>query len=303
MDAVKLSPMRWFVILLITVCVLSLVLPPDPQTLKTLHISSTTYKIVVIFLLLPEALLWYAIFFAFAKIHEYSQLVKGSNEGRAFQRISLGMGALAFGLIIPSIISPILNAIVAHDSAFRPSATIINHYISLLVALISFSLLNSGSYKLIESGRSIKRSSLAGTRLFAASFIILAVLYSYTTLHTRRIENNAYYMSLYPLMITIIMPYLYAWFEGLVSAYNFRLYSQSVKGLLYKQAFFQLSVGLLITVIGFIIVQFITSTFGARTNKTLGFILVILYILLAILLAGLSLIALGTKKLKKIEEV
>jgi hypothetical protein len=303
MKTLKLSPMRWFAILFVIVCVLALALPPDPNTLKTLHITSTTYRLVIIFLLLPEALLWYAIFFAYAKIHEYTHYVKGSNEGEAFREITLGMGVLAFGLIIPSIVSSILNAVVAHNSGFRPAATIISHYVSLLAALISFSLLRGGSHKLVQSGRSIKRASLSGMRLFAVFFIVLAVFYTYTTLHTRRVADNPYYMSIFPLMLTIIIPYLYAWFEGLVSAYNFRLYSKSVKGLLYRQAFSRLSVGLLITVIGFIAVQFITSTLGARTDATLGFILVLIYILIAILLAGSGLIALGTRKLKKIEEV
>jgi hypothetical protein len=303
MSAIKLSPMRWFILLLIIVSVLSLALPPDPQTLDMLNITPATYKIVVIFLLLPEAVLWYAIFYAYAKIHEYTKYIKGSNEAPAFQKLSAGIGALAFGLIIPSIISPILNAIVAHNDNFRPAATILNHYMSLVVVLISFSILRSGSHKLIQSSRSIKRGSLTGMRVFAIFFIILAVFYSYTTLLTRYKENNAYYLSVYPLMVTIIIPYLYAWFEGLISAYNFRIYSKSVKGLLYKQAFMQLSYGLVITVIGYIAVQFITSTFGARTNESLGFILVLVYILLAILLVGLGLMALGTKKLKKIEEV
>jgi hypothetical protein len=104
-------------------------------------------------------------------------------------------------------------------------------------------------------------------------------------------------------MFTIIIPYLYAWFEGLACAYNFMLYSKNIKGFLYKKAFFQLSIGLAITVAGFIFIQFITSTLGVNTNKTLDYILVLIYILLGVLIIGLGIMALGAKKLKKIEEV
>jgi hypothetical protein len=303
MPSIKLSPMRWFAILFVLLCVLSLALPPDPQALKTFHITPTGYRLVIVFLLIPEALLWYASFYAFAKLHEYASFIKGSKEHSALQRISLGMGVLAFGLIIPSIIALPLNYIAAHHEGFRATAAILNHYFSLLVALISFSLLRGGSQRLVGSGITIRRGSLLGMRLFAIFFIVLAVFYSYTTLHTRRFSGNPYYMGVFPLMVTIIIPYLYAWFEGMVSAYNLRLYSKHVKGLLYKQAFLQLSFGLVITIIGFIFVQFITSTLGARTDKSLGYILVLIYILLAILIAGLGLMAWGTRKLKRIEEV
>jgi hypothetical protein len=302
MSGIKLSPMRWFAILFVAVCIFTLALPADPQTLKTLHLSTTTYRIIIVCLLIPEALLWYSVFYAYTKLQEYSRYLDGSKEHRAFQRISLGMGVLAFGLVIPSVVSPLLNYVVIHNEGFRATANIIEHYLSLVVALISFSILRGGSQQLISSNRSIK-GNLLGMRLFAIFFIVLAVFFSYTAIHTRRVGHNPYYMSLFPLMVTIIIPYLYAWFEGLISAYNFRLYSKYVKGVLYKQAFFLLSLGMVITVLGFIFVQFITSTYGARTDESLGFILVLVYLLLAILITGLGLMAWGTKKLKKIEEV
>jgi hypothetical protein len=300
---IKLSPMRWFAALFVLVCVLSLVIPPDPETLKTFHLSPASYKLVIVILLIPEALLWYASFYAFAKLSEYSTYLKGSKECLAFKKISLGMGVLAYGLILPSIIMVPLNYIASNNNDFKPTAAIINHYMTLLVALVSFSIIRGGSQKLIGLGASAKRGSLLSMRLIALFFIILAVFYSYITLHTRRIDDNPYYMGIFPLMITVIVPYLYAWFEGLVSAYNFRLYSKNIKGLLYRQAFLHLSNGLVLTVIGFIFIQFITSTFGARMDESLGFILAIIYVLLAVLLAGLGLMALGTRKLKKIEEV
>jgi hypothetical protein len=303
MPAIRFSPMRWFAVLLVIVCVLSLALPPDPTVLKNYHISASAFRVVIIFLLVPEALLWYASFYAYTKIKEYTSYIKDSKEGPAFRHICLGMGFLAFGLIVPSIITAPLNYIAQNNSGFKPAAAIISHYMTLLFALVSFSLLRSGSQSLISSDGKSRRGSLLSMRLFAIFFIFLAVFYSFTTLHTRRVANNPYFMSVYPLMVTIIVPYLYAWFEGLVSAYNFWLYSINTRGLLYKKAFMQLSVGLATTIIGFIAVQFITSTIGARTDETLGFVLIIVYILLALLLAGLSLMALGTKKLTKIEEV
>jgi hypothetical protein len=303
MPSFKFSPMKWFAVLFIIVCVLSIALPPDPQTLKNFHLTSTSYHFVIILLLLPEALLWYAIFYTYSKLLEYSRFLKGSKEDKAFNLISLGMGVLAYGLIIPSIISPILNFVVSHHEGFRAAATIINHYMTLMVSVVSFSILRTGSHNLIGSDGKAKRGSLWSMRTLILSFIVLAVIYSYTTIHIRRTGGNPYYLGLIPLMFTIIIPYLYAWFEGLACAYNFMLYSKNIKGFLYKKAFFQLSIGLAITIAGFIFIQFITSTLGVNTNKTLDYILVLIYILLGVLIIGLGIMALGAKKLKKIEEV
>jgi len=303
MSVVKLTPMRWFVILLLIATVLALALPPDPATLKLYHISTTTYRVIIALLLIPEALLWYACFFAYSKLLEYSRYLGGSKEHRAFKKITLGMGVLAYGLILPTIVSLLLSILSHHSESFKPSATIITNYISLLVVLISFSVLRGGTQILIESSRSIKRPSLRGLRMFALLFTVLAVFFTYATIHTHHLSNNAYRLSLVPLMLTIIIPYLYAWFEGLVCVYNFRLYSIYVKGVLYKKAFFGLSVGLLLTVIASIAMEFITSTIGARKDEPLGFVVLVLYIIIAIFLAGLGMMALGTKKLKKIEEV
>jgi hypothetical protein len=303
MPKIKITPMWWFVILTILVCILTLASPPDPQALKTYHVSSAQFKIILVFLLIPEALLWFAGFYAFAKLTEYTRYLKNSKEHQAYRQISIGMGFLAFGLVIPSIITQILNNIALHNHGFKPTSMIISHYLSLLVPLISFTFFRDGSQKLVGLGSRTKRGSLMGMRFFALFFIVLAVLFTYTALRTRWVDQNPYYMSVYPLILTMIIPYLYAWFEGLVSAYNFRLYSTSVKGLLYKRAFLDFSYGLAIVIVGLIFVQFITASIGARTDEPLGFILILIYILLGILLAGLSLMAMGTRKLKKIEEV
>jgi hypothetical protein len=303
MPKFKISPMWWFVVLTLFVCILVLALPPDPQALKTYHLSSAQFRIILVLLLIPEALLWYAGFYAYAKLTEYTRYLKNSKEHEAFRQITIGMGFLAFGLIIPSLITQILNYIALQNHGFKPTSMIISHYLSLLVPLISFTYFRDGSQKLIGSGTHTKRGGLMGMRLFALFFIILAVFFTYAALRTRWVGDNPYYMSVYPLILTMIIPYLYAWFEGLVSAYNFRLFSSSVKGLLYKRAFLDFSYGLAIVIVGLVFVQFITASIGARTDEPLGFILILIYILLGILLAGLSLMAIGTKKLKKIEEV
>lgn len=301
MQIFKISPMRWFAILFVSVLLLSLILSPDPRALATFHISRETYRVIIAFLLLPEAIIWYATFFALAKLQEYTRYLKHSKEGKAFSKITTGMGILAFGLIISSIVSLILGEITAQHSGFRSAAAIIDHYIAMLVPVFAFTYINSGTHLLMLSVKKI--GGLWRIRVFIIIFFIIGVFFTRTALRTRILGTNPYYLGAYPLMLTIIIPYLYAWFEGLSSAYNLQIYSFNVKGVLYRKALQQLAAGLAVTIAGFIGVQFITSTVGAKTNESLGFVLIIIYMLLAVLLGGLGYIALGTKKLKRIEEV
>jgi hypothetical protein len=301
MGRFRMTPMRWFVLLALIDYALSIILAPDPQALRTLNISRGTYREVVIFLLIPETIIWFATFYALTKVSEYTKHLKTAKEGRAFRFITYAIAVLAFGFIIPSIISTILGQITASHEGFRNAATIINQHIAMVVPVIAFTLLNTGAYLLL--GFVNTRSRLRDTRIFSIFFITLSVLFAHTALHTRNLGHNPYHLGVYALMFTLIVPYLFAWFEGLASAYNLNLYSKSVKGLLYKKALQQLALGISVTILGFIAIQFITSTLGARTSESLGFILVIIYALLAILLLGLGFIAFGAKKLKKIEEV
>jgi hypothetical protein len=304
MRALKLTPMRWFGILVVIAFIVTLALPPDPQSLKLYHLSNLSYRIVILFLLLPYSAIWYAVFYAFSKLLEYTRYLKNAKEEKAFRKITLGMGILAFGLIIPTIISSVLNEIADYHHGFKATAVIINNYMALIVAIAAFTYMGSGARILVQTVKS--RATLNGARLFGIIFIVLGVLFTRSVIHNHNITNgwnDPYHLSLYPLMITIIIPYLYAWFIGMICAYDFKLYSSGVKGVLYKKAFSQLSVGVAVTILSSIAIQFITSAFGGRTDKSLAFILLLIYVFIVILLVGLGFLALGTQKLKKIEEV
>jgi len=104
------------------------------------------------------------------------------------------------------------------------------------------------------------------------------------------------------LVVTYIVPYLYGWMVGLLSAYELRTYANNVKGVLYRSAVGQFATGIAVTVLGSIAIQFINITLAKRVGGSLGMVLLINYVLLAVVAVGLVMMALGTKKLKRIEE-
>lgn len=291
--------MTWFIVLTLVAVGLALGLPPDPHALHQLHTSDLTYRLAILLLLIPYAVIWYLSFYAFAKLSEYSRPLKGTKDGTAFQTITLGMGVLAFSLVVPAIISLVLNNIAVHAKSFESAAVIINNYISLFPGLVAFLLLYNGARLLPGTGGRGRKLDL---RWQAPWFLLLSVVFSHLTIENQY-HWHPYHLAIWLLVVTFIVPYLYGWAVGLLSAYDLRLYAKTVKGLLYRQAIKQFASGITVALAGSIAIQFVNITLTQRVSHSLGSVLLIDYVLLIIIAVGLALMALGTKKLKLIEEV
>lgn len=296
----KLTPMHWFAVLVIIACALALGLPPDPHALQKMHTSSLDYRLAVLTLLVPYIICWYAGFYAYAKLIEYTKYLKNSKEGAAFTKTTLGIGILAFGLVIPTIISLLLGQIAQHYSGTSNAITIINNYIAIIFPLTALFYISGGSRLLVATAKAHPR--FIGLHIFAVIFILLSTFYTFLVSFNYYRFHNPYHLHLIVLILTFIGPYLYLWFLGLISAYDFKIYSINTKGILYKRALGQFASGIAIAIFGSIISQFINGAIGARP-QSLGVTLLLSYIALVVIAVGLVMMALGANKLKKIEEV
>ena len=81
------------------------------------------------------------------------------------------------------------------------------------------------------------------------------------------------------------------------------MYARTVKGMLYKKGIHQFANGIIVAVAGSIAIQFVNVRLMERVDNSLGWVLLTDYVLVSIIAAGLVLIALGTKKLKSIEDM
>ena len=297
----KPSALMWYAIVIIVGAVLALALPPNPNSLHVLHISAGEYRLAVFTLILPYALIWFSAFYAYDKLEQYALKLQSTREGEAFKKIADGLGILAWGLAIPTIIALVLTAIEGQAPGFRPTHIIIDNYVAVLVPLIGFTFIGNGTRILTEIVRA--RPTSVGIRILAATFITVGVFFAYFVLHNQGKDTNAYYLPQVLLLLTIVVPYLYAWLVGLLGAYELRLYSLRTKGVLYQKALVWLAAGITIVIIGSIIVQYLDGVFAGRDSVSLGSLLAIVYSLLVVQALGYSLIALGAKRLIKIEEV
>lgn len=294
----RLTPMTWFVLLTLIAVGLALGLPPDPHSVQQLNTSETTFRLAVAALLIPYILIWYASFYAFAKLKEYSEPLKGAKDGAAFHKITIGMGTLAFALVVPTIISLALNNIAMHDPSFKSAAIVIVNYVGLIPGMLAFLLIYNGARMLLRTTR--EGAQRLDLRWHAPWFLLLSVTFAHLTIKNHY-QQDPYHLSLWLLVITFIVPYLYGWMVGLLSAYELNWYAKTVKGSLYRQAIRRFANGIAITILGSIAIQFINVTL-AHQVKNLGVILLIDYALLILVGTGLAFMALGTKKLKRIEE-
>jgi hypothetical protein len=291
--------MTWFVVLSLLTIALALGLPPDPHAVQQLHTSASAYRLAVAALLIPYLFIWYTAFYAFAKLQDYSRPLKTSKDGAAFHKITVGMGALAFALVVPTTISLVLTNVAVHHAAFKTAAVIINNYLGLYPGLIAFLLLFNGARSLL---RTVKGSAeQLDLRWYAPWFFLLSVVFSHLTIQNRH-QHHPYHLNLTLLVTTIIVPYLYGWMLGLLCAYMLRVYAKTVKGLLYRQAVRRIANGITIVIAGSIAIQFVNITVAQRLDTSLGAVLLADYLLLILVAVGLVLIALGTKKLKRIED-
>lgn len=291
--------MKWFVILSVVTIGLALGLPPDPHSVQSLHTSALAYRVAVAALLIPYAIIWYLSFYAYAKLQEYTKPLKKAKDGAAFHTITNGIGVLAFALVLPTTISLIIGNIAGHSPGFKTASTIIDNYISIIPGLFAFFLLMNGTRLLIRTVRGATEK--IDLRWHAPWFLLLSVVFSHLTIQNQY-HSHPYHLVLWLLVVTFIIPYLYGWMVGLLSAYYLHVYSKTVSGVLYRNSVKQLANGITITIIGSIAIQFVNITVGQRVHS-LGIVLLFDYILLILVAVGLAFMALGTKKLKRIEEI
>lgn len=281
-------------------------LPANRPAMEAHNLTPQGYRIIYLTLSLPSLLTWLAAFWAYFKLSVYSLTVKDTPEGIYFSRLATGAGWLAWSLPLATISGLILGGIANKWTGFNAAAVIISNYINLFMPLVALSIIGSASRGLISQAK-LKLSDFS-SRSIMLLFVLAGVSYSFLTfrwfdLTDIHSTDNPYYLPLWLTLLSVIIPYLYAWFIGLLAAYEISVYSRRSKGLLYKKALRYLAVGLVIVILSSISLQYLTTAAPRFGNLNFDTGLLALWILRIIRGGGFVLIILGALRLKKIEEV
>lgn len=283
--------------------VLALTLPTDPKILEKYQIDQAQSRLLSLTIIVPIVLIYLTALYGFIRFKRYSASIQDTNEGRPFEWITRGLTVLVFSLPALSVVSSLLTYTSFRYPDLLPTITIARNYLSLILPLTAFTLLEKGARGLYQTLKRTKSHS--DPLLSPVVIIVLSVVF--TWLVTTRQEGvsgeTAYYLPTWLIITTLAIPFLYTWCKGIMAAFYLFIYKNRVKGTIYRSAIAYLSMGLGTILFSSISIQALT-TVSARLNRlNLTPILIIIYILVGLYAVGYGLVAHGAKQLKKIEEV
>jgi hypothetical protein len=299
--------MSRYTILVIIYVLLIVLLPANHTIMREHRLTAAEYHVLQLLIALPLTLIWFAAFYGYSKLEEYTLSIHKTAEAVGFTRLTQGCAWIAWSLPIHSIIT--LNIRVLSDAhpEIKPAAVIIGNYIDLLFPLIGFTLIGMASRHLFD--RTKMTLSAASIRGITILFVAGGVLYCYLIFRQftgtgLTAANNPYYLPVWLTVLSLVVPYLYAWFAGLLAVYELVTYGRHVRGVLYRQAMHLLVIGLFTMIIGSIAFQY-THSFQPTSDSHLALGPYLLFSLLFQIISGIGfvMIALGAQRLKKIEEV
>jgi len=297
-----------FVILALIYALLILLTPSDASVLMRYNISEARAKMLSLTFVLPYIAIWLTAFYGYARLKDYAQSIKDGVDGASLSKLADGLKFIALSLPIMAVVSSGSNLITRSRPDLMPTTTIITNYVDVVISFIAFALIIEGASGLM--GIVKKKTYETSKKLFAALFIMLFTIFTYVTLTNPSRQfpaggsrRAAYYLPDLLLMLTIIIPYFVNWYRGFHAAYYLGVYKREVKGVIYKDALGYLSVGLAAVIAGRVLMRVLTSMSTLFSSLTLRVVLIVLYLLLFLISVGFILIALGAKRLKRIEDV
>ncbi len=296
---------KYFAALAVVYLILVVLLPDNKNTMHNYNLNAKQYHILLFVVILPQIALWFTAFFGAAKLSTYAETIKKSKEGKNFDQIARGITWLAWGLPLTALTSLVLSSIGISHNSFHPADIILVNYLSLVIPLIAYSLLRRGASGLTQKS---KGQAYVTPKVIMALFVVFGVGYCF--LIFRRLDlqslsssNNPYFLPVWLMIFSIIIPYLYAWFSGILAAYEIILYSRKIPGVLYRRAVQILAAGLLAIIASSVSSQYIRSVAPRTGHLSLNITLLLANIFYVFLAVGFILVVIGANRLKKIEEV
>ncbi len=298
--------LRSYAVLAGAYLVLVLLLPANRAASHDYNLTATAYHLLYLVVIIPLIGIWFGAFYSYGRLRQYSTAIADTPEGKDFARLATGFTWLAWGSVVTSMVTIILNTIADSHHSFLPSAIVVTNYVSLAVPLISYSFISTTTRSL--NLRAKITISNIGTKLLIFSFMLIGVAYCWVAfghldLHHITASNNAYYLPTWMMILTVIVPYLYAWFIGLLAAYELFLYSQHAAGVLYQHAIRLLSFGVISVIASSVAVQYFRTASPRIGHLSLNTTLLVVNLVYIFMATGYIFVSLGARQLRKIEEV
>ena len=278
-----------------------IILPkPSRATISQFHLTALGLRLIDFTIILFLAAIWFAGYYGYAKFQEYSNAIRGNKDGEQIAKLTRGVFFLVIWLPVSSTLSAALVYLATKTPGLLPAVTIINHYINLLFPFVGFVYIGMGARGLSEMVK--VRTSYRAANIITIVTIYIGAIYFRLVASTQH-RASVYHMSIWLILTTLVVPYIYMWSVGLLAAYEIYIYRQKVTGIVYKKSWGLLSLGICWLIVTSIFFQYLSSLTARLSHLSIYWLLVVIYLLLLVLSLGFVFIALGTRKLQKIEEV
>jgi hypothetical protein len=287
---------------------ITLITPPDASALTKYDLTPSQAKVIGLTVAAPLIIIWMLALFGLTRISRYAVHIQQDKDGKAFITLSKGLAILVFSLPLVALLSAGLSYMARTRPDFLPTSVIINNYITLITFFAGFYIIRKGAQAL--SNRLRTRPDSRHYKFWLFCLIVFGLLFAYLTLNNparavapEGVSRAAYYLPDWLIASTIIIPYIIVWYLGMQSAYFLRQYSQRVPGILYKKALGYISNGIVAVILASMLIRFVVSMTEYFNKTGLQTLLGIVYLLIIAISIGYILIAIGARKLQKIEEV
>ena len=302
------SRVVFFIALIAAYLLVIFIIPPDASVLTKYDLRPSQYVLIRLAVLTPLIAIWLIALYGFVTVYRYAGSIRKHKDGKAFVTLSSGLGVLAFGLPLQSLMSSLLNYASRTNPAATPATTIINNYLALAIVLIGFYIINKGAKALLTNTKTDEPNSIHyqawqfGLAVFSAIFVYLTLTNPARSVPIEGAAKAVYYLPDWLIVLTIIIPYIAVWYLGMQSAYYIRHYRNKVPGMLYKQALGFLANGIGAVILASMLLRLLTNMTAFFKSAELKILLAVVYLLLVAISIGYILIAKGANKLRKMEE-
>lgn len=292
-----------YLILVLGYLLLTMLTPVDAAAMQRYHLSEPQLRLLGMTVSIPLAVIWLVALYGYTRFQAYSDTIAKAKEGKAFKEITKGLMILALSLPATALASSILRLITSDHTGLTGYAVIGRSYLPLIFQLLAFSLLASGSAKLVKLlkpkvTRTIADWVIIGLIAAASLFAYLIVARPFGG----TVADN-YSLPAWVVVLTLVIPFLFAWYKGGLAIYQLYLYQRRVNGPLYRRIVADLVAGLSTITIIAILIQALVSVTEKLNRLDFTPLLTLVYALVFLYAIGFGLVARGARQLKKIEEV
>ena len=281
-------------------------LSPIGNRINTYGLDHDHIRLIQVTLVLPIIGVWFIALWGSLRFKNYAVGISEGADGRALNTVANGLLTLVSSLAVNGVVQAVGKLMVPRFGL--EATTIITNYVSLGLSLIAFVIICRGAWQLaaLVGYRGVRRNQFWGFLVLA----VMGVLYAWLLAHNPDRLTSAnpdqitpYYLSDWLLLTTIVIPYLVLWNLGLTAVAAVRSYQCHAKGIIYRNALGRLAAGLFTIIMALLLIQLTDAIGPSLVRLGLSSILFLIYLLIFVYAFGHVLVALGARRLAKIEEV